>query len=137
MWSFSQGYREAVLQSLPQLTALDGRNISGESVDLAEENCSDLQCLEDIMGSLVSSGCPSSRDQVPSFVCTGFKNDTFYFYIACPILMLQGLSFLLIEPCPLTTGNTSHRPGTGSVSAAYKDTSARCHQLLHRAGLIF
>ncbi|NXI75836.1 LRCC1 protein, partial [Rhipidura dahli] len=57
------GYRETVLQSLPQLTALDGRNISGGSVDLAEENCSDLQCLEDIMGSLVSSGCPSSRDQ--------------------------------------------------------------------------
>ncbi|NXA90689.1 LRCC1 protein, partial [Melanocharis versteri] len=57
------GYRETVLQSLPQLTALDGRNISGESVDLAEENCSDMQCLEDILGSLVSSGCPSSRDQ--------------------------------------------------------------------------
>ncbi|NXY33034.1 LRCC1 protein, partial [Pomatorhinus ruficollis] len=57
------GYRETVLQSLPQLTALDGRNISGESVDLAEENCSDLQCLEDILGSLVSSGCPSSQDQ--------------------------------------------------------------------------
>ncbi|NWX66193.1 LRCC1 protein, partial [Promerops cafer] len=57
------GYRETVLQSLPQLTALDGRNISGEPVDLAEENCSDLQCLEDILGSLVSPGCPSSRDQ--------------------------------------------------------------------------
>ncbi|NXR81172.1 LRCC1 protein, partial [Pycnonotus jocosus] len=57
------GYRETVLQSLPQLTALDGRNISGEAVDLAEENCSDLQCLEDILGSLVSSGCPSCRDQ--------------------------------------------------------------------------
>ncbi|NXY03748.1 LRCC1 protein, partial [Pteruthius melanotis] len=57
------GYRETVLQGLPQLTALDGRNISGESVDLAEENCSDMQCLEDIMGSFVSSGCPSSRDQ--------------------------------------------------------------------------
>ncbi|NXQ36261.1 LRCC1 protein, partial [Alaudala cheleensis] len=57
------GYRESVLQSLPQLTALDGRNISGESVDLAEENCPDVQCLEDILGSLVSSGCPSSQDQ--------------------------------------------------------------------------
>uniref|UniRef100_A0A8C3XGS4 Leucine-rich repeat and coiled-coil domain-containing protein 1 n=1 Tax=Cyanoderma ruficeps TaxID=181631 RepID=A0A8C3XGS4_9PASS len=57
------GYRETVLQSLPQLTALDGRNISGESVDLAEENCSDFQCLEDILASLVSSGCPSSQDQ--------------------------------------------------------------------------
>ncbi|NWU36789.1 LRCC1 protein, partial [Hylia prasina] len=59
----TEGYRETVLQSLPQITALDGRNISGESVDLAEENCSDLKCLEDILGSLVSSGCPSSQDQ--------------------------------------------------------------------------
>ncbi|XP_005042320.2 PREDICTED: leucine-rich repeat and coiled-coil domain-containing protein 1 [Ficedula albicollis] len=57
------GYRETVLQSLPQLTVLDGRNISGELVDLAEEKCINLQCLEDILGSLVSSGCPSSRDQ--------------------------------------------------------------------------
>ncbi|NWW39302.1 LRCC1 protein, partial [Panurus biarmicus] len=57
------GYRETVLQSLTQLTALDGRNISGESVDQAEENCSDLQCSEVILGSLVSSGCPPSRNQ--------------------------------------------------------------------------
>ncbi|XP_037985157.1 leucine-rich repeat and coiled-coil domain-containing protein 1 isoform X3 [Motacilla alba alba] len=66
------GYRETVLQSLPQLTALDGRNISGEPVDLAEENCSDLQCLEDILGSLVSSRCPSSQDQnnVPLLLAT-------------------------------------------------------------------
>ncbi|NWV78658.1 LRCC1 protein, partial [Dasyornis broadbenti] len=59
----TEGYRETVLQSLPQLTALDGKNISGEPVDLAEENYSDLQCLEDVLGSLVSSECPSSRDQ--------------------------------------------------------------------------
>ncbi|XP_068252705.1 leucine-rich repeat and coiled-coil domain-containing protein 1 isoform X1 [Nyctibius grandis] len=51
------GYRETVLQTLPQLTALDGINISGEPGDPAEEN------LEDILGCLVSSGCPSSRDQ--------------------------------------------------------------------------
>ncbi|XP_072708379.1 leucine-rich repeat and coiled-coil domain-containing protein 1 isoform X1 [Ciconia boyciana] len=57
------GYRETVLQTLPQLTALDGRNISGEPVDPTEENCSDLQSLEDILGCLVSSGCSSSRDQ--------------------------------------------------------------------------
>ncbi|NXT93613.1 LRCC1 protein, partial [Anhinga rufa] len=57
------GYRETVLQTLPQLRALDGRNVSGEPVDLAEENSADLQCLEDILGCLVSSGCPSSRDQ--------------------------------------------------------------------------
>ncbi|NXT70478.1 LRCC1 protein, partial [Chaetops frenatus] len=66
------GYRETVLQSLPQLTVLDGRNISGEPVDLTEENYSDLQCFEDILGSLVSSGCPSSRDQnnVPLLLAT-------------------------------------------------------------------
>uniref|UniRef100_A0A672TZ66 Leucine-rich repeat and coiled-coil domain-containing protein 1 n=1 Tax=Strigops habroptila TaxID=2489341 RepID=A0A672TZ66_STRHB len=58
------GYREIVLQMLPQLTALDGRNISGEPVDPAEENRSDLQCLEDIWSCLVSPGCPSSKDQV-------------------------------------------------------------------------
>uniref|UniRef100_A0A672TZ50 Leucine-rich repeat and coiled-coil domain-containing protein 1 n=1 Tax=Strigops habroptila TaxID=2489341 RepID=A0A672TZ50_STRHB len=57
------GYREIVLQMLPQLTALDGRNISGEPVDPAEENRSDLQCLEDIWSCLVSPGCPSSKDQ--------------------------------------------------------------------------
>ncbi|NXG66805.1 LRCC1 protein, partial [Hemiprocne comata] len=57
------GYRETVLQTLPQLTVLDGRNTSDEPVDLAEDNCSDLQCLEDALGRLVSSECPSSRDQ--------------------------------------------------------------------------
>ncbi|XP_069710403.1 leucine-rich repeat and coiled-coil domain-containing protein 1 [Phaenicophaeus curvirostris] len=57
------GYRETVLQTLPQLTILDGRNISGEPVDPAEDDCSDLQCLEDMLGGLVSSGCPSSRNQ--------------------------------------------------------------------------
>ncbi|XP_010286290.1 PREDICTED: leucine-rich repeat and coiled-coil domain-containing protein 1 [Phaethon lepturus] len=64
------GYRETVLQMLPQLTALDGRKISGEPVDPAEENRSDLQCLEDILGCLVSSGCPSSTEQVPLPVVT-------------------------------------------------------------------
>ncbi|NXF08883.1 LRCC1 protein, partial [Smithornis capensis] len=60
----TEGYRETVLQSLPQLTALDGRGISDEPANLAEENCSHLQCLEDILGSLVSSECPTYRDQV-------------------------------------------------------------------------
>ncbi|NXD72217.1 LRCC1 protein, partial [Eolophus roseicapillus] len=58
------GYREIVLQMLPQLTALDGRYTSGEPVDPAEKNCSDLQCLEDIWSCLISPGCPSSKDQV-------------------------------------------------------------------------
>ncbi|NXE09136.1 LRCC1 protein, partial [Lophotis ruficrista] len=57
------GYRETVLQTLPQLTTLDGRKISGEPGDLAEDNCSDLQRLEDILGCLVSPRCLSSRDQ--------------------------------------------------------------------------
>ncbi|NXP03810.1 LRCC1 protein, partial [Thinocorus orbignyianus] len=57
------GYRETVLHVLPQLRILDGRNVSGEAVGQAEENSSALQCLEDILGSLVSSECPSSRDQ--------------------------------------------------------------------------
>ncbi|NXF97503.1 LRCC1 protein, partial [Eubucco bourcierii] len=56
----TSGYRETVLQTLPQLTALDGRTVSGEPMDPREEDCSDLQCLED---SLVSSRCHSSRDQ--------------------------------------------------------------------------
>ncbi|NXI41252.1 LRCC1 protein, partial [Galbula dea] len=57
------GYRETVLQMLPQLRALDGGNVSGEPMDPAEENSSDLLCLEDVWGHLVSSRCPSSRDQ--------------------------------------------------------------------------
>ncbi|XP_026699229.1 leucine-rich repeat and coiled-coil domain-containing protein 1 isoform X1 [Athene cunicularia] len=60
---FTSGYRETVLQTLPQLTALDGRSISGELLDMAEESSSNLQCLEDILGCLASSGCPSSGDQ--------------------------------------------------------------------------
>ncbi|NXY86438.1 LRCC1 protein, partial [Alcedo cyanopectus] len=57
------GYRETVLQTLPQLTVLDGRNTSGEPVDPAEENWSDVPCLEDIGGSSASTGCSSARDQ--------------------------------------------------------------------------
>ncbi|XP_025955514.2 leucine-rich repeat and coiled-coil domain-containing protein 1 isoform X2 [Dromaius novaehollandiae] len=54
------GYREIVLQTLPQLTVLDGRNIYGEPVDLAEEN---LQCLDDILDCLVSSASPLYKDK--------------------------------------------------------------------------
>ncbi|NWW50876.1 LRCC1 protein, partial [Pedionomus torquatus] len=57
------GYRETVLQMLPQLRTLDGRNISGEPVDQAEENSSNLQCLEDIPGCLVPFEFPPLGDQ--------------------------------------------------------------------------
>ncbi|XP_063155511.1 leucine-rich repeat and coiled-coil domain-containing protein 1 [Candoia aspera] len=49
------GYREILLQALPQLTILDGRNIFGEPVNLIEPNSSDLKCLEDLLGCLVTS----------------------------------------------------------------------------------
>ncbi|KAG6932651.1 leucine rich repeat and coiled-coil centrosomal protein 1 [Chelydra serpentina] len=49
------GYREIILQTLPQLTVLDGRNILGEPVNLTEENSSDLQCLEGFLDCLISS----------------------------------------------------------------------------------
>ncbi|NXO04036.1 LRCC1 protein, partial [Rhinopomastus cyanomelas] len=57
------GYRETVLQALPQLRVLDERSISGEPADLARGKCSDLQHIEDIGSRLVSSGSPSSKDQ--------------------------------------------------------------------------
>ncbi|XP_061199055.1 leucine-rich repeat and coiled-coil domain-containing protein 1 isoform X2 [Neopsephotus bourkii] len=57
------GYREIVVQMLPQLTALDERNTSRDPMDPAEKKCSDFQCLEDIWSCLVSPGCPSSKDQ--------------------------------------------------------------------------
>ncbi|NXI70831.1 LRCC1 protein, partial [Anseranas semipalmata] len=57
------GYRETVLQTLPQLAVLDGRNIYGEPVDMAEGHCSNMQSLEDILDCLVSSQSPSSKDQ--------------------------------------------------------------------------
>ncbi|XP_040521091.1 leucine-rich repeat and coiled-coil domain-containing protein 1 isoform X4 [Gallus gallus] len=60
---YAAGYRETVLQALPQLAVLDGRNIHGELVESTEGNSSNLQCLEDILNSLVSSGSPSSKDQ--------------------------------------------------------------------------
>uniref|UniRef100_A0A670IFQ3 Leucine rich repeat and coiled-coil centrosomal protein 1 n=1 Tax=Podarcis muralis TaxID=64176 RepID=A0A670IFQ3_PODMU len=45
------GYREILLQALPQLTILDGRNIFGEPVNLAEANSTDLKCLEGLLDS--------------------------------------------------------------------------------------
>ncbi|NXA39299.1 LRCC1 protein, partial [Eudromia elegans] len=55
------GYREAVLQTLPQLKVLDGKNTCGEPVEeKAEEN---LQCLDDILDYLVSSATPLHEDK--------------------------------------------------------------------------
>ncbi|XP_050796638.1 leucine-rich repeat and coiled-coil domain-containing protein 1 isoform X1 [Gopherus flavomarginatus] len=56
------GYREIILQTLPQLTLLDGRNVFGEPVNFTEENSSDLQCLEGLLDCLVSSS-PSCREE--------------------------------------------------------------------------
>ncbi|XP_067409636.1 leucine-rich repeat and coiled-coil domain-containing protein 1 isoform X2 [Emydura macquarii macquarii] len=57
------GYREIILQTLPQLTVLDGRNIFGEPVNLTEEDSSDLQCLEGLLDGLVSSSPPCHEEQ--------------------------------------------------------------------------
>ncbi|XP_062424359.1 leucine-rich repeat and coiled-coil domain-containing protein 1 isoform X2 [Rhea pennata] len=54
------GYRELVLQTLPKLTVLDGRNIYGEPVELVEEN---LQCLGDILDCLVPSASSLYKDK--------------------------------------------------------------------------
>ncbi|EMP42289.1 Leucine-rich repeat and coiled-coil domain-containing protein 1, partial [Chelonia mydas] len=57
------GYREIILQTVPQLTVLDGRNVFGEPVNLTEENSSDLQCLEGLLDCLVSSSVPCHEEQ--------------------------------------------------------------------------
>ncbi|XP_074843107.1 leucine-rich repeat and coiled-coil domain-containing protein 1 isoform X2 [Carettochelys insculpta] len=57
------GYREIVLQTLPQLTVLDAKNVFGEPVNLTEENSSDLQCLEGLLDCLVSSNPPCQEEQ--------------------------------------------------------------------------
>uniref|UniRef100_A0A8B9SPJ7 Leucine-rich repeat and coiled-coil domain-containing protein 1 n=1 Tax=Anas platyrhynchos TaxID=8839 RepID=A0A8B9SPJ7_ANAPL len=57
------GYRETLLQTLPQLMVLDGISVYGEPVDLEEGNLNNLQCLEDILDCLISPGSPSSKHQ--------------------------------------------------------------------------
>ncbi|CAI5779306.1 leucine-rich repeat and coiled-coil domain-containing protein 1 isoform X1 [Podarcis lilfordi] len=57
------GYREILLQALPQLTILDGRNIFGEPVNLAEANSTDLKCLEGLLDCLASSSSPADEDE--------------------------------------------------------------------------
>uniref|UniRef100_A0ABM5GC05 Leucine-rich repeat and coiled-coil domain-containing protein 1 isoform X1 n=1 Tax=Pogona vitticeps TaxID=103695 RepID=A0ABM5GC05_9SAUR len=58
------GYREILLQVLPQLTILDGRNIFGEPVNSVEANLSDLKCLEDLLDCLTSSSSPEDEEEV-------------------------------------------------------------------------
>ncbi|XP_040521089.1 leucine-rich repeat and coiled-coil domain-containing protein 1 isoform X2 [Gallus gallus] len=76
---YAAGYRETVLQALPQLAVLDGRNIHGELVESTEGNSSNLQCLEDILNSLVSSGSPSSKDQALPLVTPHIDQALAYF----------------------------------------------------------
>ncbi|KAM4865372.1 leucine-rich repeat and coiled-coil domain-containing protein 1 isoform 1-T4 [Thomomys bottae] len=60
------GYREIILQTLPQLRILDCKNIFGELVNLSEMNTSHLQCLEGLLDNLVSSDSPQniSEDEI-------------------------------------------------------------------------
>lgn len=47
-----------MLQTLPQLRTLDGRNIFGEPVSGSDMNSSRLQCFEGLLDNLVSSESP-------------------------------------------------------------------------------
>ncbi|EHB00485.1 Leucine-rich repeat and coiled-coil domain-containing protein 1, partial [Heterocephalus glaber] len=60
------GYREIILQTLPQLRILDCKNIFGEPVNLADVNSSHLQCLEGLLDNLASSDSPLniSEDEI-------------------------------------------------------------------------
>ncbi|XP_023351719.2 leucine-rich repeat and coiled-coil domain-containing protein 1 isoform X1 [Sarcophilus harrisii] len=57
------GYRGIILQTLPQLTVLDGMNIFGEPVYMVEGNPSDLQCLEDLLDNLVYSDSQLDKEE--------------------------------------------------------------------------
>ncbi|XP_062986965.1 leucine-rich repeat and coiled-coil domain-containing protein 1 isoform X2 [Elgaria multicarinata webbii] len=57
------GYREILLQALPQLTILDGRNIFGEPINSVEANSSDLKCLEGLLDCLASSSSPVDEEE--------------------------------------------------------------------------
>ncbi|XP_048363696.1 leucine-rich repeat and coiled-coil domain-containing protein 1 isoform X3 [Sphaerodactylus townsendi] len=56
-------YREILLQALPQLTTLDGRNIFGEPVNM-EANPSDLMCFEGLLDCLASSHSLTDEQEV-------------------------------------------------------------------------
>ncbi|XP_048214972.1 leucine-rich repeat and coiled-coil domain-containing protein 1 isoform X4 [Perognathus longimembris pacificus] len=67
------GYREIILQTLPQLRILDCKNIFGEPVNLSEMNTSHLQCLEGLLDNLVSSDSPQniSEDETSNCLIDG------------------------------------------------------------------
>ncbi|XP_060099536.1 leucine-rich repeat and coiled-coil domain-containing protein 1 isoform X2 [Heteronotia binoei] len=56
-------YREILLQALPQLTTLDGKNIFGEPVDIVEANPSDLMSFENLLDCLASSHSPTDEEE--------------------------------------------------------------------------
>ncbi|XP_054841623.1 leucine-rich repeat and coiled-coil domain-containing protein 1 isoform X3 [Eublepharis macularius] len=56
-------YREILLQALPQLTILDGKNIFGEPVNIMEANPSDLMCFEGLLDCLASSHSPTEEEE--------------------------------------------------------------------------
>ncbi|XP_054841622.1 leucine-rich repeat and coiled-coil domain-containing protein 1 isoform X2 [Eublepharis macularius] len=57
-------YREILLQALPQLTILDGKNIFGEPVNIMEANPSDLMCFEGLLDCLASSHSPTEEEEM-------------------------------------------------------------------------
>ncbi|XP_077208120.1 leucine-rich repeat and coiled-coil domain-containing protein 1 isoform X3 [Paroedura picta] len=59
-------YREILLQALPQLTILDGKNIFGEPVNIVEANPSDLMCFEGLLDCLASSHSPTDEEVMSS-----------------------------------------------------------------------
>ncbi|XP_054985219.1 leucine-rich repeat and coiled-coil domain-containing protein 1 isoform X2 [Sorex araneus] len=62
------GYREILLQALPQLRILDCKNIFGEPINMSKINLSRLQCLDGLLDNLVSSDSPLniSEDEIIS-----------------------------------------------------------------------
>ncbi|XP_015280956.1 PREDICTED: leucine-rich repeat and coiled-coil domain-containing protein 1 [Gekko japonicus] len=56
-------YREILLQALPQLTTLDGKNIFGEPVNTVEANPSDLMSFEGLLDCLASSHSPTDEEE--------------------------------------------------------------------------
>ncbi|XP_049637973.1 leucine-rich repeat and coiled-coil domain-containing protein 1 [Suncus etruscus] len=63
------GYREIILQALPQLRILDCKNIFGELVNMSEINSSHLQSLEGLLDNLVPSESPPNISEDENIDC--------------------------------------------------------------------